>query len=852
MIGIVPNNSPQFILSSNGREESRDVVSKTPAEAYTPPIPFNPNTDLQFNTSERAERQFTWTNYNNTGVQFETPPTFNSSYANMTFRVMNSSWVNQTLVDSQTPGTSSTLEQAQGFNTTTDMILYGISISIAADNGVSKITTFSIREGVPWNISLSQKSIIMPNVLGWLFIPLDSPLPLVAGHYYVHMTAQTGATNKAKWNRTNNFPELQDCYNVTGTTWAPQPYNMTLKIHVKLPVDPQVEGMQVGGQPVSSLGIGLGWANLTSPITGTSLNYAVTPSTIEYAYQVNLTAYRISKAINAVNLTTGDANWTLTAFSYPGSNYPIYQGNITGFNENYQFIQAFFGEVHVGFNQSESFDTLIFTNPVDRITFQSPNYITGVEIQNQVHSGQNLDLNITAGDIGNISVNIYNESKTIYENYTMIPSSVASFHWWVNTTLYAGEYTFEATFFMPNQVGYFQQNITIVKVAAIDTYTLHTQALDLLRLNFRLYDFYSGSYISGANVHYHLSDLSGNLTFSDDTNNYTKNINLETYSMLPGDYPLTLEAEMGGYQSLLVPTSVVIVAREMDFEITRSADALNPGGTLEITLDPFDVVTDGSLVRPVGVTVKIYPTGGDADLDAIVSGTLRSISSVDSLSLAIPLTASLGSYDILIRVQSDFYTGDRVLTGKLTIVEPPNILVTILIVAAIAVSAAGAYVQRQRVVTKRSVMGAIVMNPGGMPIARKISPDFSTMNPHLISGAVMGIVTMVKEMTGSSIRTIALEGRYLKIVLRDAFWFVLLTKRNPSWISGIVKKCVADLEFRYGAEIAAWKGEGNVHVSLDITLKRWFGVEIKETREPELEMASDQNPSQPPSPPVPP
>ncbi len=848
-----PRNLWQSNLNNNDREEPINHILKTPTVAYQPPLLIDPNTDFQFNTSERCERNLGWSNWSTSDISFETPPFYNWSYANMTFRVRNATTETWATVGSKDT-TEKKINFAQGFIITQNATMSGFSICVTG-SGITVIP-LSIREETPGGPILYSFPVTIPNLVdgSWFNVTLNSSVSLAAGHYYLYYP-NLGASINCRWYHTGTGA-FGDAY----ANGVEANYNMTLKVHTKNFVDPESVSMNVSNQPVQNLGNGTGWANLTSIITGNTKTFSVSNSSpIECAYSSYIMCSRTSKSVNAVNLTTGDANWTLTAFSYPGLNYSVYQANITGFNENHTFIQGFLGQNTVGFSRPPPYTTLIFETAVDRITFLSTNYVLSGEIPPEVHSNQDIELNVTVGDIGNICVNVYSDTGSVYTNKTYA-SGTNSFRWHVETALAAGEYTFEATFFNPNNMGFFRQNITLVKVATIVTYNLSIQTLDVMRLNFRLFDLYGGSYIPDATLNYYFTDLRGSLQYDSlITHNYTKDINLETFSIHPGKYDLLLEATKLGYQSILVSTPVEIMKRAMDFGVSRSATNLVPGSTLEVGVTPRDGLTGGNLLRPVNITINIYPAGGNPDADAVANETIYSTTTLETQLLVIPVTAALGAYDILIRIQSDFYSGSQLLHNGLIVDAPPNWLLYILVVAGVAVAATGAYVQRQKLGSKRSVRGAIIMNPGGMPIAQRISADFSTMNAHLISGAVMGIVTMVKEMTGSKIRTIALEGCYLKIVFRDTFWFILLTQRNPGWISGTIKKCISDIELRYGAKIAEWRGEGNIQISLDLTLKRWFGVDITETRDPHLELAGGANPDNhetgdpnPPAPPAPP
>ncbi|OLS12632.1 MAG: hypothetical protein RBG13Loki_3757, partial [Promethearchaeota archaeon CR_4] len=240
---ITPVNLWQSNQKANGCVESRTLESKNPiVAAYQPPVPFDPNVDFQFNTSERCERNFTWTNLSTSNVVFEKPPSYNSTYVNMTFRVFNTTLANQTIIPYDSSGESSYLQQAQGFNITLGTYLYGFSIYTIQKN-VVPTQLMSIKAGSPDGTVLSEKNVTLPASSGWLYIPLQSPLYLTPGHYYVYWPkAQNSQVHQ--WGRTGETGILQDCY-VFSTGWSPQTWNLTLKIHVKNTVDPESVGMQV-------------------------------------------------------------------------------------------------------------------------------------------------------------------------------------------------------------------------------------------------------------------------------------------------------------------------------------------------------------------------------------------------------------------------------------------------------------------------------------------------------------------------------------------------------------------------------------------------------------------------------
>ena len=52
----------------------------------------------------------------------------------------------------------------------------------------------------------------------------------------------------------------------------------------------------------------------------------------------------------------------------------------------------------------------------------------------------------------------------------------------------------------------------------------------------------------------------------------------------------------------------------------------------------------------------------------------------------------------------------------------------------------------------------------------------------LVSGAFIGILSLIKEITGSRLRTIEIEGGYVNLIHGNSFWLIIFIKDNPNRI----------------------------------------------------------------------
>ncbi|OLS14685.1 MAG: hypothetical protein RBG13Loki_1686 [Promethearchaeota archaeon CR_4] len=727
---------------------SGDSVNTTDSGVYTvstplsspPVIPSASNTydssvGLHFDTSERCEQVFDWSAWNTTGVTFDTLSSYNSTLANITFQVRNFTLKKENIVQHDSSGELSRSQQAQGFTTVFDRFFYGFSIFISGT--ASATLNMSIREGNYDGPILGQTLAILP--VGdpqWYDVSFETPFFLPAGHYYIQSSLvgiSDSVVPTTPWMRTA-IGSFGDCYIYSGY-WQPQLWNLTLQIHVKDFIDPESVSMTMEyeglSQNITNLGQGFGWANITVPITGESLNFMIdNSSSIEYCYLCHLFFFRTSESINCVTFEVGHADWMLNVFSTEGFNdydFLSYQGNVTGFQSDYSDIQAFSGETVVGYSRPNP-ALLIFTIPVDTITFESPNQITGIEIPGEVYSGQVIDLNLSLGLSGYVKAVIYSGTSIVYENYTYANYEI-SFRWIVNTSLPAGEYIFKARFLAFNEVGSIQQNLTLSRVARMGFNNISILALDSLHLNYNLIDVYFGTYIEEANVSYTLKGLSGILHYSD-TGNYTGDINLDEYALRPGSYTLDIEANKSGYQPFLVSVPVEILPRKMDFEISPSITPLHPGDTVEFKISTKDSVTGNNLLRPADIIIKVYPAGGNPNLEAIITDTIRSVTLTALSEVTIPSNAPSGTYEIFLQLDSVFYSGNETLENGLVIEVSSNFGLTAFIVIGICMIGAIVCIPRLKARFQRSVPSALL--PQGETFSNIIFYKFTKQGPAVI------------------------------------------------------------------------------------------------------------------------
>ncbi len=797
---------------------------------------FNPN-QFVFGTSEIAQRTFGWSEPSVSGLTFPAPPLFDNASANVTVRVANVSVTEQLIESTGSWQRTNQIQAAQGFYLPQNVILTNLSIfNDDKTNGVN--ASMQIRREFPNGTAAYSFNIWMwsngNSTNLWRTINFSDGIFLEEGKYYLWMDGMSVISNSySMWMHKNGASSNPDVWEFNGITWAPTTSNYSLILYYQVPFNPQTVEMTIANQPVASFGTGdgTGWANVTGNIVGSNLTFPVASNTsIAYSYSGEVTYYRTANTTNTVTLTSGTANWTLVLpLTNPGEEYHSYVGNVTGIKGDYTEISAYLGTSGVGFTPIPSKETLSFTASADRLTFSSPNMIQYAEFPAKLHSGMPVDINLSLSGSGNVTVDVYNGSLSYYANQTLDSSGIITLHWIPSTDILSGSYSFEAVFLGNSEVGFYSQSFTIERVAAISSRTVRSRTLQDLLVDCRFYDIYTGTSITGAQVNYILQDLTGALEYVT-SGNYSKTIGLGTYSLLPGTYALMITANKPGYNEVVVTVPVILEPRELILSVGRSVTQMLPGGSLHLTISVRDKIEGEALLRPVGITVIIYKGGGNPTSDGIVTISTQGIISDTSLDITLPISITEGEYDMYVITDNPYYIGNIVIPGALRIESAFMYWIYGGSAGIVFVLGASAYVHLEKNRTKRSVKGLMILHTTGAPVAEHISPSFSKMDTVLISGAIAGIIALIREITGRGLRTIRIEGGYLELNRGESFWSVLLMRKKSTWIRHTIEQMVADIERHHGAALRECCNGERIPIDIPEIVARHFGVNLDDTR----------------------
>jgi len=136
----------------------------------------------------------------------------------------------------------------------------------------------------------------------------------------------------------------------------------------------------------------------------------------------------------------------------------------------------------------------------------------------------------------------------------------------------------------------------------------------------------------------------------------------------------------------------------------------------------------------------------------------------------------------------------------------------------------GYFIQKERV--KKSLLGLMILHDNGAPLAEKISYTMQKSDSALVSGAFIGILSLIKEITGSRLRTIEIEGGFVNLVHGKSFWLLTFIKNNPIWIKKTIIKLKDEIQLDFGEKIIDFHGK-SLEISLDEIIKKYFNTTIQ-------------------------
>lgn len=795
------------------------------------------STSSEFYANEECFRSFNWTEMNRTDisdVNYATPPNYNYTTANVTFQVM-SEPVTTDIVNN-TGGDHIKNELAQAFNISTTSYLTGISIY----SGGNKETNVGMQIRNSTYDGIVIRSFSADLIDGWVNVTFTPEIYLTAGKYFVWMAMNSSPSLK-QWYSTPSGVNNTETWEKISGVWTRPDYDMTLKIKTSSLINPEDINMMCGGKPVQYGLLGRGYVNsIKKSINGDNITFETNSSTPAlYSYSVNAIYSRSSKIDYNYTIDKTTYNpvpkWTLSLnLNNPSPDYKNYQVNISGFRTDYYDIQVFNGTTQISYSRPNP-DTIILDNVADSIQFNSPNYVSSVNIPTDLYLGGVFPINISVNQIGTVTLDILDNGTMIYSNTSMISSS-SVFLWNIplqSNIIDPNNISILVKYYGDNELGYFEKTTSLKMIGIITASPITAYAFDPILIQCRYSDYYQNAPIENAIINYSVLNIGGSLKY-DNSTNYSQVLDANIYSLKPGNYTIDFNAEKQNYKSDSATTSLTINYRPVDIVLTRSSSYMHPGEQMKFYILISDKITGTSLSRPVNIKFYVKNSNTSITNETVFLRTFTGVTNEFVYTWDIPNHIALGEYDIFTEIQSDYYTGVLYIANAILVSSKPIIWVYIVLPSIAAVIGTSFYVREKKHRTKRSVKGMIILHENGIPMAERISTDFTKTDHSLISSAVTGMISIIKEITGNNLRTIEIKDGFVNIIKGDLFWLILFLRRNPKWIKRSIRKCADKIGKKYGRFFAHYTGQ-LVKIPIDKILQQSFGVKIKGSTYEKLE-----------------
>ncbi|MHA1701130.1 MAG: hypothetical protein ACTSWK_02580, partial [Promethearchaeota archaeon] len=684
--------------------------------------------------------------------------------------------VNEDVVEGSPDGNSVKNEQAQPFYIDNAVYLLGFSISVIGKTGGN--FDMEIRNESYNGDPIYAFAPLFPTTNEWLNITFIEEIVLTPGTYFLWMQAVGAQYSTWEQGSDNNT----DTWVFTDPSWEVTSYGLTLKVNTSELINPEDVNMEINEVPVINTNTGQGSVNMTNDINSHITELTVSSDeSIIFFYSLESVFYRNCSIQYDTQIQSDGINWNLTLDSgYLEDPYFNYKINVSGIkDEYYETINVYNQTDGIGYTSISSGVIGIDTEATN-IIFESQNYIESVALNSNLHFGTIATINVSAKGIGDIYAFIWDDETLLNQSLSYNVSNQIS-QWYLEPLLDLNSVTIEIFFNGSNEIGYYSEVFNISKVSEIISTPIHGNTLDNFTFTCQYWDFYSQLPISDGIVTFNFGDFSGVMKM-DQNGNYSYTLDLYKFGLLPGNYSISVTAEKENYGTVYSEIPIVIDPRSITMELTKSRKSIAPGNTIEFELNLKDNENQKSyLLRPVDIEIRIYNSGNHLNGDLVFIETLNGTYSKETFSWDVPSSIEEGSYDIVIEVNSDYYSGILNLDGAIEVKSSTFWIISLpILIGLVSSLVSGYFIKKERV--KKSLLGLMILHDNGAPLAEKISYTMQKSDSALVSGAFIGILSLIKEITGSRLRTIEIQGGYVNLIHGNSFWLIVFIKDNPKWI----------------------------------------------------------------------
>ncbi|MHA1889160.1 MAG: COG1470 family protein [Promethearchaeota archaeon] len=788
--------SSQIFISSSGYSNSLNENSSNHV-LIVPMVDYTLENELNFNftVQERISRQDSWY-HNQQSASIEIPENYSRVLSEFVVQVRNESIYKpetNTNISTYLPNNQ---RYAQMVYIPEEMDLTGISLYLTKKNNPTDFI-FELRsENLTGKLIFRQLYAFSGNYEGWYDFQLNDYVHLPNNNLIFIIEAQSGQNYK-KLFRSPSGENVSKTWYYDGT-WNIADYDIPLKLNVTKFVSPESVDLRIDNIPVVSVGNNLGKAFIEKIVFENLVNLTFNSNaSVNISYSVNST-FIDEKSLSYKIIQEGNFfKWNLTInpqnHSYPYTDYQIY---IEGLKSDYSNFAAWNDNYIVDFQILAN--NIVFSNfPITMFSFTSINYLETINIPDYSANGDEIQINATSRAVGNISLNIYADSSQntpIFQDNRSFQNRV-SFLFTIPISNSSEYLEIELIYFGNNEFGYLKVPLSVFQKMEILSTDYRVKTFEMLNIICQTRDYYNHNAVTECKVHLHLENL--DIPMNHTENGFYKvSLDLNQLNLPAGAYNAIINVQDEYFISNQSEIVINVEKRDATIRIIKERSTIHPGKSINWKIQLFDNETQKFLLRTVKINTQVTAMDGHNQSGVLDYQSIEEVSQEVDLTLDIPKTAEPGAYQLQVEIISEYYSGIKVFPEIVQVVKPIGWYVYISISLGLVGGASMLLYYYQEKV-RRSLFGVLILHSNGLPLAYKLSGNLLENDAVLISAALTGVISIMKEITGSTTRIIQIEGGYIIITKMEDYWVILFTAKSPIIIRPIILKFIKDLDQNY-------------------------------------------------------
>ncbi len=791
------------------------------------------NQSFDFSSQESVTRMFSKQNLtegNSTPSDIYAPSDYTLANVSVSLDAIGEGF-EQLIIENESVTYTDRIEMfAQSFSITSEVWISAIYLPISSKGDITPNITIlrESHEGEElhrYNTTLSDG--------GWTNI-VNDPLILEPGQYFVVMEVLDGEAEPqfSHWMHSDDNSTLTLFQDINIGSWEIADYDMGLIIDTIGYIE-DISAIDINVNEQEYIMENDLWTlDFTQIIENDHviLNFTSNISQLVYTYNISCTYFRFTPLIPNIEIAQNEIHFNFTLdLLEPELDYQDYQVIVNQIYLDYFYIEILNNGSIINYQRISPEEIVFFEwgEPLE-LKFVSLNAIEQIDVIHTNHVGDLTNINVSTEYSGNITWLIY-ENDLLIHSQTNETNGFLSLDWELTPPLNSQNLNFQILFYGENHAGWEEEEIAIIQRTNITASPITAYVFDEIVLECEYWEIFSNDSVEDATITYDLEGFSS-LLIQNELNQYQNTLELDPYNFGPGIYEITYTASCDGYDPQSFKAELQILSRPINFEIIQNGNDFKAGEELRLTVHLEDILGVNQLLDPVDVKISLYAespqsaysTAQNQTIDYLIyTETAENVESNHTFLIPMEIDFEAGIYTLSVEILSDTYNGIYIQNNFIEILEPTNNYLYFLFIGPVIGTSVILFVINRKRQARKSIAGIMIMHENGVLIANKIEANFTDKDPLLISGAMSGMIMLIKEITGGGIKTIEIDEGYVSIVRGEKYWLVLFLRNNPVWIQSSIRNCVKQISNEVGSDIMSYSGMP-IPISLDSLTLKYF------------------------------